>query len=154
MLLPHDAAFPITENLITGARIMSNVATVQGIYEAFGRGDILAILSHLAETIEWEYGMSNAGVPWLQPRRGRVEVPKFFESLSAFDLQKFQPKTFLESGNVVVALIDVALIVKATGRPVTEEDEVHIWHFDGEGRVIRFCHKVDTHQHWLALQPK
>jgi ketosteroid isomerase-like protein len=68
------------------------------MYAAFGRGDIPAILSQLAETIEWEYGMSNAGVPWLQPRRGRAEVPRFFESLNAFDLQKFQPKTFLESG--------------------------------------------------------
>ena len=133
---------------------MSNVATVQSMYEAFGRGDIPAILSHLAETIEWEYGMSNAGVPWLQPRSGRAEVTKFFESLDAFELQKFQTKTFLERGNIVVALIDVALVVKATGRPVAEEDEVHIWHFDSEGRVIRFCHKVDTHQHWLALQPE
>jgi uncharacterized protein len=133
---------------------VSNVATVQGMCEAFGRGDIPAILSHLAETIEWEYGMSNAGVPWLQPRSGRAEVPGFFESLGAFELQKFQPKTFLESGNIVVALIDVALVVKATGRTVAEEDEVHIWHFDSEGLVIRFCHKVDTYQHWLALQPE
>ena len=132
---------------------MSNVPTVQRVYAAFGQGDIPAILSHLAETIQWEYGMLDAGVPWLQPRKGRAEVPKFFESLNAFQLQKFQPKIFLANGNVVVALIDVAFIVKATGRAVVEEDEVHIWHFDSEGRVIRFCHKVDTHQHWLALQP-
>src|SRR5687767_15277697 len=105
---------------------MSNVPTVQRIYAAFGQGDISTILSHLAETIQWEYGTLDAGVPWLQPRKGRAEVPKFFESLNAFELQKFQPKTFLENGNVVVALIDVAFIVKATGRPVIEEDEVHI----------------------------
>lgn len=133
---------------------MSNVLTVQRLYEAFGQGDLPTILSLLAETIQWEYGMMDAGVPWLQPRSGRAEVPKFFESHNAFDLQKFQPKTFLKNGNIVVVLIDVALIVKATGRSVIEEDEVHIWHFDDEGRVIRYCHKVDTHQHWLALQPK
>lgn len=115
--------------------LVSNVQTVQSIYAAFGRGDIPAILGHLAENIEWEYGMSDAGVPWLQARKGRAEVPKFFESLGAFDLQKFQPTTLLDGGNVVVALIDVALVVKATGRRrVTEEDEVHIWKFDNQGQ--------------------
>lgn len=131
---------------------MNNVQTVQSIYAAFGRGDIPAILAHLAENIEWEYGMSNAGVPWLQPIRGRENAPKFFESLTALEFQKFQPKVFLESGNVVVALIDLAVVVKATGRSISEEDEAHIWHFDSEGRVTRFCHKLDTHQHWLSLQ--
>jgi uncharacterized protein len=132
---------------------MSNVPTVQRLYEAFGQRDIPTILSLLAETVQWEYGKLHVGVPWLKPRKGRTEVPKFFESLNAFQLQKFQPKIFLENGNVVVSLIDAAFIVKATGRAVVEEDEVHIWHFDSEGRVIRFCHKVDTHQHWLAVQP-
>jgi uncharacterized protein len=133
---------------------MSNVDTVQSIYAAFGRGDIPTILSHLAENIEWEYGMSDAGVPWLQPRKGRAEVAKFFEALGALDFQKFEPKTWLESDNVVVALIDLAVVVKATGRPIVEEDEAHIWHFDSQGRVIRFCHKLDTHQHWLGFQGK
>ena len=49
---------------------MSNIQTVQSIYAAFGKGDTPTILSHLTKTIEWEYGMSDAGVPWLQPRRG------------------------------------------------------------------------------------
>ena len=131
---------------------MSNIQTVQSIYAAFGQGDIPTILGHLAESIEWEYGTLDAGVPWLQPRKGLAEVPKFFESLGALDFQKFQPKTLLESGNVVVALIDLVVVVKATGRPILEEDEVHIWHFDSQGRVTRFCHRLDTHKHWLALR--
>ena len=131
---------------------MSNIQTVQSIYTAFGHGDIPSILGHLAENSEWEYGMSDAGVPWLQPRKGRADVPKFFESPGALDFQKFQPKTLLESGNVVVALIVLAVVVKATGRPIIEEDEVHVWHFDSQERVTRFCHKLDTHQHWLALR--
>ena len=131
---------------------MSKIQTVQSIYTAFGHGDIPSILGHLAENVEWEYGISDAGVPWLQTRKGRAEVPKFFESLGALDIQKFQPKTLLESGNVVVALIDLTAVVKATGRLIIEEDEVHIWHFDSQGRVTKFCHKLDTHQHWLALR--
>lgn len=131
---------------------MSNMETVQNIYAAFGCGDIPAILERLAADVEWEYGMTEAGVPWLQPLRGRNEVPRFFQSLSALEFQKFEPKTFLESGNMVVALIDVSFVIRATGKTITEEDEVHIWHFDSQGQVMRFCHKLDTHQHWLAIQ--
>jgi hypothetical protein len=129
---------------------MSNVQTVQQIYAAFGQGDIPAILGHLAEDIDWEYGIQEAGVPWLKPGKGRAAVPAFFESLAALEFHRFQPKTLLESGDVVVALIDLAVTVKATGRHVQEEDEVHIWRFDGNGKVVRFCHRVDTHKHWLA----
>jgi ketosteroid isomerase-like protein len=59
-------------------------------------------------------------------------------------------------GRVDVAAIlgcladDVELTVKATGRRIVEEDEVHIWRFDAQGRIRRFAHKVDTHQHWRA----
>jgi len=131
---------------------VSNIETVQAVYAAFGQGDIPTILSYLGEDIEWEYGTLDAGVPWLKPRRGVAEVPKFFESLGALEFQKFQAKTLLESGNIVVALIDLAVVVKANGRSIVEEDEVHIWHFDDEGRVVRFCHRFDTHKHWLAIQ--
>jgi ketosteroid isomerase-like protein len=133
---------------------VSNIPTVQSIYASFGSGDIPAILSRLAEDVQWEYGMSDSGVPWLQPLRGRAEVPKFFASLAALEFTKFQPKTLLEAGNIVVALIDLGLVVKATGKPITEEDEVHIWHFNNQGQVTRFAHKTDTHQHWLALQER
>jgi uncharacterized protein len=33
---------------------MSNIETVKGVYEAFGRGDIPAILEVIADDIEWE----------------------------------------------------------------------------------------------------
>jgi ketosteroid isomerase-like protein len=32
---------------------MSNVATVQSIYEAFGRGDIPAILDRISDDVIW-----------------------------------------------------------------------------------------------------
>ena len=82
---------------------------MQQIYQEFGRGDIAAILSHLAEDIEWEYGINSTDVPWLQPRRGRTHVAELFQALADFEVHRFDPKTFLESGNVVVALIDVQL---------------------------------------------
>lgn len=132
---------------------MSHIPTVQAIYAAFGRGDIKTILGHLADDVVWEYDKSAAGIPWLVPLRGRAQVPGFFAALAAVEFQQFQPKLQLQSGNIVVGLNDVAFTVRATGKRVVEEDEIHIWHFDASGKVARFCHKTDTLQHWLALQP-
>jgi hypothetical protein len=42
--------------------------------------------------------------------------------------------------------------VKKTGKKVTEEDEVHIWHFNDAGKITRFRHCVDTHQHVQAYR--
>jgi ketosteroid isomerase-like protein len=131
---------------------MNHVETVKAIYGAFGRGDVPAILSHLVADVEWDYGLMDAGVPWLKPRRGHAEVGEFFQALSAVDFTKFEPKTFLESGNLVVVLVDLGIVVKATGKSANELDEVHLWHFNDDGLVCRFTHKIDTYQHWAALQ--
>jgi len=57
----------------------------------------------------------------------------------------------LERDDVAVSLIDISFTVKDTGVVVSEEDEVHIWTFDTDGTVLKFCHKVDTRQHWVAF---
>ena len=84
---------------------MSNIDTVKQIYESFGRQDIPAILSKLAENVEWEYGIDQSEVaPWLQERKNRDAVPAFFESLgSSLDITLFQPKLFFEAENIVIA---------------------------------------------------
>ena len=129
---------------------MAYQETVRQMYDAFGRGDIPPILAALADDVEWEYGEVSTDVPWLQPRRGRAAVAGFFEALGAIDFHSFQPKALLESGPIVVSLIDLDATVRATGRRVVELDEVHIWHFDAAGRVVRFRHRADTHLHWEA----
>jgi ketosteroid isomerase-like protein len=132
---------------------MSLSDKVQNIYTAFGRGDVPAILEHLAPDVEWEYGVISTDVPWLQPRRGRAEVAEFFKtSGAAVQYRKFQNKAIIESGNMVVAVNDAEYVVIATGKTVIEEDAVNIWYFNESGQVVRFRHRVDTHQQWLACR--
>jgi len=104
-----------------GEPAVSNIARVREIYTAFASGDVPTILSHLREDVIWEYDKQDAGIPWLVPRHGRNEVPKFFQALGGLDLRKFQPKTLLESGNIVVALNDIVFVVKATGKEVAAD---------------------------------
>jgi ketosteroid isomerase-like protein len=129
---------------------MSNIETVKALYGAFGRGDIAAIMDFMADDIEWEYGMADNGVPWLRSQTGRDGAGQFFASLAGVEFYTFEPRLLLEGDDTVVALIDVSFTVKETGVLVSEEDEIHIWTFDADGKVSRFCHKLDTHQHWLA----
>lgn len=130
----------------------SNVRSVEAIYAAFGRGDVPAILEHLADDVDWEYGQAENSVPWLQRRRGRAAVAQFFAALSALDFHKFVPKALIEGPGLVVALVDVEATVKQTGLRIAEEDETHIWRFDDRGRVVRFRHAADTAQHVAAFR--
>ena len=132
---------------------MNHIETVRRIYEEFGRGDVPAILARLAEDVDWEYGGGSTDVPWLQPRRGRANVMGFFQSLQAIEFTRFSPTRLLGEDDVVLALIDLEAVVKATGKRVVEEDEVHVWRFNPAGEVARFRHRADTHLQALAIRP-
>lgn len=125
--------------------------TVEAIYAAFGRGDIPTILSALREDVKWEHDAADHGIPWLTPRQGRAAVGAFFEALRALDIRRFEPRRILTDGSMVVAVIHVEVGVRATGRSFNDV-ELHLWTFDAQGKVARFRHVVDTHQHWLAAR--
>ena len=129
---------------------MDNLQTTQNIYAAFGRGDIPAILDTLSEDVEWEYAATSNNAPWLKRGRGREGAGAFFASLAGMDIQRFGVNSILAGDKVTVALVNIEFTVKATGKRVVEEDEVHIWHFDERGKVARFRHRVDTLAHHLA----
>lgn len=129
---------------------MSNIPAVQAIYEAFGKGDIPAILDRLADDVEWDRGMDH-GVPYLKPGKGKAHVQNFFQQLAAFQIAKFQPKNLLEGGNQVVAVIDIEGTVTATNTTITDE-ELHLWTFGADGKVTEFRHLVDTAQHVAAMK--
>jgi ketosteroid isomerase-like protein len=127
-----------------------NVAAVQAMYEAFGRGDVPAILERLSPEVDWEEGRDGHGVPWLKAGRGREHVAAFFESLRQLDFLRFEPLSLLAGGNQVAAVIAVDLTVRATAGRIVDT-EVHLWKFGADGKVAAFSHFVDTFQHVAAL---
>jgi uncharacterized protein len=132
---------------------MTPIETVQHLYAAFGRGDVPAILACLAEDVQWEHDTFPNPVPWLQPLKGREQVPRFFEALAGhIDFSRFEPKTILAQGDTVVSLIDLEATVRRTGKRVVEIDEIHIWRFNAQGQVTRFRHRCDTWQQAMALR--
>lgn len=69
------------------------------------------------------------------PGPARGGAGQFFASLAGVEFHTFEPRLLLEGGDTVAALIDVSFTVKETGVLVSEEDEIHIWTFDTDGKV-------------------
>jgi ketosteroid isomerase-like protein len=84
-----------------------NAATVAGIYDAFGRGDVPAILARLAEDVAWEDWWNNwaqrAGVPAMARRSGPAEVADFFAIVGTWTPHEFAVLDVIGDGRQVVA---------------------------------------------------
>ncbi len=130
---------------------MSHVDTVKAIYESFGKGDIAAILARLDPDVEWEYDWGSQPLRWYTPRRGRDQVPGFFESLADFEFVRFEPIAFLEGDGMVAVPIQLELVVKKNGKRIRDL-EAHLWTFGANGLVTRLRHLLDSHQWALATQ--
>ncbi|MEZ0368506.1 MAG: nuclear transport factor 2 family protein [Candidatus Sericytochromatia bacterium] len=131
---------------------MGNVDKVKAVYAAFGEGQIPTILEHLAEDVNWEQLSTLPEVPWLKPRKGRSEVPGFFESLAPVTFHTFVPHTFFENGNQVLALVDFDATFPASDKKYNFRNEGHLWTFNDAGQVTDYEHLSDTHKHWQAYK--
>jgi ketosteroid isomerase-like protein len=125
----------------------SHAATVSAMYEAFGRGDIPAVLSHLAEDVTWDvteepWTPHAAGVPWLTPRRGHAEVAEFFAIAGAWRYDAFEVLDLLASDTQVAAVVRLAADLPNGGR--LDDVVVHLWTFGGDGRVVALRRMLDT----------
>ena len=135
---------------------MSNLPTVQALYEAFSAGDVPSFLSHLADDVQWEQWADNravaAGVPWLQPYSGRDAVTGFFAAAGQMEIIELQILNMLEGGNeVAVTFVLEAKLPQCGGRSYRDE-EIHLWTFDADGKVSRLRHYADTAKHIEAFR--
>lgn len=123
----------------------SNIAVIQDIYAAFGRGDVPAILERVTPDTRWDYDVSDSDVPWHVPVVGRDEVPRFLGAFAEnVELGRFEPAAFMDCGDHVLVHVRIAYAVKATGRQV-EMDQLHWWTLR-DGRAARLRHFEDTAQ--------
>ncbi len=128
-----------------------NIETVKGIYAAFGKGDVPAILVCLRENVQWEPGYErNSDIPWLASGSGHAHVVAFFGALQGLEFKRFEVLEVMGSGPWVVALTAVELVHKASGRVIAEACEPHVWRFDGEGKIASMRHAADTRLHARA----
>jgi uncharacterized protein len=124
---------------------MTHSQTIQTIYEAFGRGDVSTILSHLADDVDWNNSrVASKECPWNGNFAGKAQVPGFFRAVGDnLALPVFQPHTFIENGTHVAVLLHIEGTVKKNDRPLVN-DAGHFWGFDEHGKVNSYRHFNDT----------
>jgi ketosteroid isomerase-like protein len=77
---------------------------VKQAYEAYGHGDVPAVLDLIAERTDWKF-VGPASLPYAGLRANRKEVADFFEALARVDeTVVFEPREFIEAGEHVTVL--------------------------------------------------
>ena len=54
-----------------------DIETARQMYEAFGRGDVRAILDRVTDDVDWSTDAAIESAPWYGPRHGKDEVVSF-----------------------------------------------------------------------------
>jgi hypothetical protein len=122
----------------------SNVAVVQDLFAAFGRGDLETVLAAHAADVDFQAPVSRtgSGLPWAGPRRGREAVADFFGQLGGtVRPEPFEDLVFTASGDRVVVEGHNKGIALSTGK-VYEHDWVMIFTIR-DGQIARFRHYYD-----------
>jgi ketosteroid isomerase-like protein len=131
-----------------------NAATVAAIYDAFGHGDVPAILERLADDVEWDRWPDNfaqrAGVTHLLGRRGRNDVAGFFGVIGAWTVLDFAVLDVIGTGRQVAAEVRASFALPDGAR--FADEELHLWTFGEDGCVVRFRHYCDTAKHIAVSQ--
>lgn len=138
---------------MTTATTKTPAATVMSLYDAFGRGDVPFILSLLADDVQFDADWTDsyahrAGVVHLGPRRGVSQVAAFFASIASWKVEEFSVLDVMSSERQVTAQVKAAFVLPNGNRLM--DDELHLWTFNGAGKISRLRHYVDTAKH-IAL---
>ena len=98
-----------------------NSKLVADLYAAFTRGDVPFILERVSDDLRWEHSDSPE-VPYGGRYEGKDGLGKFFGNVAgAVDMRSFEPKTYLSSGDEVVATGVWSGVARATGKPFTAQ---------------------------------
>jgi hypothetical protein len=123
----------------------ANIAHVQSMYAAFGRGDVAALLAGMTPDIDWQTIGRPKDFPTLGPRKGVAQVQEFFQLVAELeDFTDFAPREFYAAEDKVFVLGSYNLTLRKTGKPIASE-WVHVFTLK-DGKVTRFREQTDTAQ--------
>jgi ketosteroid isomerase-like protein len=120
-----------------------NIKTVQLVYEAFGRGDVDAILAVVTDDVDWASEPDSTVAPWHGVHKGKGEVPKFFASIASnLEVTEFTPQTFASNETDVLTVVRFAMRIPATGKQGAMD--LHHWFRFRDGKIERYRGTEDT----------
>jgi ketosteroid isomerase-like protein len=123
--------------------------TIRGLYEAFGRRDLPAVLAMLHEDIEWH---APENLPHGGDFRGREAVGRFFQGIGEhWETLDVDLDALVSGGDRVVALAHAHGQLRATGEQF-EYSAAHAWTLRGD-TPVRFDEYVNAPVSLPAAHP-
>jgi ketosteroid isomerase-like protein len=81
-----------------------NIETARQMYQAFGSGDVQAILDLVTDDVDWSTDAAIASAPWYGPRHGTDGVASFLEAIGKTGpVTEFTPLAFSSRDQVIFA---------------------------------------------------
>jgi uncharacterized protein len=115
------------------------------LYEAFGRGDAVAILDALIDDVDWAADTSSTAAPWYGPRHRKQGVASFFQAFgSTMEVEEFSPLTYGANDDSVMAVVRCRAKSRATGKSI-DMNLHHYFKFTGD-KVSYYRGTEDTAQ--------
>ena len=126
-----------------------NSDIIRGVYDAFAKGDIPAVLATLASDISWTEA---EGGPYGGVSIGPDQVLQdvFMKLGGEWDGFSAIPREFITQGNTVVVLGDYSASFKATGKNFNAPF-AHVWKLQ-DGKAVSFQQYTDTALHLKPMQ--
>jgi ketosteroid isomerase-like protein len=125
---------------------VSNVEFMKNLYDAFGRGDIPAVLGAMSPAIRWYQAENNpynpSGEAWVGPEA--VASNLFMRLGTEWEGFTVHPKTFHDAGDTVVVEARYTGLYKPTGKRFNSQ-VCHVWDVQN-GKITRFQQYLDTKQ--------
>jgi uncharacterized protein len=123
----------------------ANIKTITAVYEAFGRGDVPAILDAVADDVDWAAEAASSAAPWYGTRRGKDAVAAFFSDFgSTMEVAEFTPVSFAANDTDVLTVVRFRARSRSTGKSA----EMHLHHYFRfrDGKIAYYRGTEDTAQ--------
>ena len=122
-----------------------NIEIIKGLYDAFSKDDVPAVLGGFDPQIQWKEAESFLYAdrnPYLGPQA--VAEGVFQRIVSDVEAFTVTPEQYVEGSEHVIVEGRYRGTVKATGKPVNAQF-AHLWQLR-DGKIVRFQQYTDTKQ--------
>jgi hypothetical protein len=129
----------------------TNTKAVMSAYEAFGRGDVAAILDLVTNDVDWAAEAASPSAPWYGVRHGKDAVAQFFTDFgTAMEIEEFTPLTFAANETDVLTVVRCRTRSRRAGKSAAM-DLHHFFRFR-DGKIAYYRGTEDTAQVEAALR--
>lgn len=129
----------------------ANIKTITEVYQAFGRGDVAAILDTLTDDIDWAAEAASHAAPWYGVRHGKDAVAEFFTAFgSTMEVIEFTPVSLAANQSDVLTVVRFRARSRNTGK-AAEMDLHHYFKFR-DGKIAYYRGTEDTAQTETVLR--